>query len=328
MHDALLRRYFLKLIAAGGAGIATGTFSTGAIEGNFGWLPDEKPNPEQTIILASDVERPIRGSGKNKTVRLWKAWEKAFNRPFESHVQDIGDCVSQAGALAVETKASVQVVNGEDRAPIEKISTEALYIASRIEIGNRALKLLDGSTGAWLAAALEKYGTLFRRNYGQGFDVSKYNPKLARVLGGSREGIPSWLEPEMAKHKTDRLVRIDAGWDQACDFIGSGHPVVLCSSVGFNTETDKYGILHRRGTWNHAMLLWGIYTEGPKSMHAGCIQNSWPVPWFVGPDFKIPCPGGSFWATYRDINSMLASGDCFALVAFDGPRKRKLNYEF
>lgn len=278
---------------------------------------------------ASDFDGDIKGAGRNKVVRLWKLWERAAGHEFVPHLQEIGDCVGQAMALGLETQSAVRTISDQVYDWVGKISTELLYIASRIEVGQGQFGWREGSTGAWVVEAAERFGVLPRANYGKGIDVSKYNPKLAKDLsscwrGRPGEGVPKWLELQMLQNPLRRAVRIDGGFDQAADYVGSGYPILLCSQIGYVTVTDDDGFLLRsRKPWPHSMLMWGVDTLSKRQ--GGCIANSWGDDWYnVRGYHKHGTPAGSFWVDRGNLDLMLESNDCFALVEFNGPVKRKL----
>jgi hypothetical protein len=321
----------------------TGAATLGALVGRntppfepiskFGYLPCLQATQRFEMRdrwRASDFDGDILGGGKNKVIRLWKLWERAAGTPFEPHKQTIGDCVAQAQALGLETQSAVRTISDQVFDWVGKVSTELLYITSRIEVGRGALGWSEGSNGAWMVEAAERLGVLPRADYGKGIDVSTYNPRLAKELSSCwrnrpGQGVPSWLEPLMAQNPLRRAVRIDGGFDQAADFVAAGYPILLCSGIGYTLATDDDGFLLRsRKPWHHAMLLWG--TDTVSKRQGGCIANSWGYGWYeVGGHHRHGTPKGCFWADRGNIDLMLESNDCFAIVEFSGPVKRKLS---
>lgn len=330
----MLSRRALLQIAAAAALTPTTRFDEPVLNLGrcYGWVDSETSRlqfKQRDLWAASDVDREIRGTGKDRIVRLWKIWEQVAGREFDPHKQTIGDCVSQAMALGLETQSAVSIVSGGDYEWQGKISTEALYIAARIEIAQGLFGMNDGCTGVHMVQAAERYGVL-PCDYGQGFDVSKYNPTLAKQLAYSPkfqpgEGVPKWLEPKMAENKLRRGVLINGGFDQAADFVSNGYPILLCSNVGYKYRSDSQGFLGRSFfPWPHSMLLWGIDTRSRRQ--GGNIANSWDKDWYKQTALhKLGCPAGCFWADRKNINSMLARGDSYALVEYHGPQRRKLD---
>ncbi|MGN6133695.1 MAG: hypothetical protein ACTHK7_15980 [Aureliella sp.] len=299
-----------------------------------GWVPVE--GMRESFIrrhvkpLVSHHDRHIRGDGQGKVVRLWKVWERAAGSEFEPHRQDIGDCSGQAGALGIEHDDALQVLrNGGVWAG--KQSTEVPYIAGRIEIGEPKVRESGGRQGregvpvAWMVEAMEKFGSLPRRKY-PGFDVSTYNPKLAYLMSQvGTEGLPREIEALAIKHKL-KAVNLDRGWPQACDLVDSGYPVIVGSSIGYFNHTDRDGFLQAGPIWMHAMLLCGIDTKSRRQ--GGCLAQSWGYNWLEGRVYqhKYGCIPGGFWADARNIHRAIMQGDSYALIEYDGIKKKRLDY--
>jgi len=275
----------------------------------------------------------LKGTGQNKQVLLWQALETAQRAKFSPRFQDIGDCVGQATALAADTLTAVQIVLHK-RPELWKgvCSTEAIYAGSRIEIAEgrycyvwkRGRMIpIDGSTGVSAATWLRDYGVLLRGKYGN-IDLTKYRPDLAREWGSFGQGVPDELEPILKQHPV-KTVTLVTSWEQCCDSIANGYPVVVCSNVGYSNETDAAGFLARGSEpWNHAMLIWGI--DSASSRQGGCIANSWGANWISGPQHKLGTPPGCFWADARNIDAMLKQEDSLAISNYVGYRRQELDY--
>lgn len=298
-----------------------------------GWVPVQ--GMRESFIhrhikpLVSHHDRLIRGDGQGKVVRLWKVWEKAAGHEFEPHFQEMGDCSGQAGALGIEHTDAVQSLrNGTPWSG--KQSTEVPYIGGRIEVGERIIapgskQPREGVPCSWVAESLETVGSLPRDKY-PGFDVSTYNPKLAyRMSQRGTEGLPPEIEAIAAKYKL-KAVTLDRGWPQACDLIDNGYPVIMGSSIGYFNRTDRDGFLQAGPIWMHAMLLVGIDTRSRRQ--GGCVAQSWGLEWLEGKVYphKYGCIPGGFWADARNIHKALMQGDSYALIEYDGIKKKKLDY--
>lgn len=298
-----------------------------------GWVdsPDARARFQQRKLWrASDVEGDIRGISKGKVIRLWKLWERVAGIPFSPHLQEIGDCTSQALALGLETQSAVTIAKGGKWKWQGKLSTEALYIASRIEVGKGEYGHDEGSNGAWIVEAAERFGVLPRDVYPE-FNVKEYNPELAYRLADCPmrqpgQGVPDSLEPTMFEHRLLRGVLIDGGFEQAADFVAGGYPVLLCSSQGFRLTPDSMGfLLPSIMNWDHAMLLWGIDRRSKRE--SGSIENSWGAAWVnPGSSHKYGTPPGGFWVDRHIIDDMLSAGDSYALVEYHGPQVKDLDY--
>jgi hypothetical protein len=269
-----------------------------------------------------DHDHHIRGSGQGRQVLLWHALESAMGVPFTPHYQKIGDCVSQAFGLGADTLAAIQIVlKGANEKWPGKASTEAIYGGSRVEVGGGKLRRKEGSTGAWAAGWVKDYGIIARGQHGE-YDLTNYDPNLAALWG--RTGVPDELEPLARQHpiQTTSLVR---SWEEACDSVANGYPVIICSSVGYNMTTDADGFLRQNDTWYHSMLLWAIDTKSNRP--GGNIANSWGSRWINGPQHPLGSPPGCFWADSRNINRAIEEGDSYAISNFVGyPAQNNLDY--
>ena len=264
----------------------------------------------------------LKGTGQGRQILLWKAYEAVSKKPFVPHDQDMGDCCGQAGTLGAEVLSAVQIaIKGARELWKGKFSTEFTYAGSRVEVGEGYFRRGDGSTGAWTAEMLTR-GTLLRGVYGK-YDLTKYNPRLAREWGRYNVGVPDELE-SIAKAHPVRTVSLITKWSDACDSVANGYPVMICSRVGYNYRRDSEGFLRWSGVWRHALLLWGIDTVSKRQ--GGCIANSWGTDWVAGPQHKLGTPAGCFWADDYAIDAMLKQGDSYALSNFVGYPKRNLDY--
>jgi hypothetical protein len=273
----------------------------------------------------------IKGTGQNQEVLLWKFYEAVTKATFAPRFQKLGDCTGQACGLGVDTLTAVQIGLHKKLEEWRGLcSTEAIYAGSRIEIGkgaacfNRFGMPTDGSTGAWVTQYVRDYGVLIRHQYGD-IDLTEYRPDLAKKWGSSnRFGVPDDLEVVSKPHPV-RTITLVESWEQACDLVANGYPVVLCSNVGFTSETDAEGFLPRgREPWYHAMLLWGIDTKGKRQ--GGCIANSWGTTWLNAKQHRLGTPAGCFWADAKIIDNMLSQGDSLALSNYAGYVRRDLDY--
>ena len=238
--------------------------------------------------------------------------------PFVPHNQGAPDCVSQAAALGVDVLGAVQIVT--KRMPQRwsgKVATEPIYGGSRVEVGGFD-GLGGGSTGHWAAEWLARYGVLLRQEYPGGHDYTTYSAAKAVELG--RSGCPDALEP-IAKLHPIKKTAICTSYEDLCDLIYNGAPVVVCSNVGFGStrsrlRRDSQGFLTRkRAPWNHAMLF-PAYDDEFERRGALCF-NSWGEEWIYGPT-RGPQPAGTFWIDANTVTAMLRQGDSFAYSSYVG----------
>jgi len=297
----------------------------------YGWSPDE-PSRQRYIArtdrpFLKQVNREIKGSGKGKKAFLHLAYERVTGQKYRPHVQGAPDCTAQAAALGVDFLSSVQIEAGKPEHWIAKTAVEPIYGGSRVEIGGDRRGPI-GSTGHWTVEWLEKYGVLLRRRYFLRHDFTVYSGNKSKRYG--REGVPDRLEPVAKRHPV-RKSAICTTYEDMCDCIQNGSPVIVCSKMGFGDhknkrlKRDRDGFLHRhRKPWWHAMLFAGYDDEFRRP--GALAFNSWGDGYIEGPT-RGPQPPGTFWIDARTVTAMLQQGDSFAISAYTGfPRTRIPRY--
>jgi hypothetical protein len=314
------RRTALKVIAV--ATIATPVSADFKSASKFGWMRDDislldfihrHRNPYVT-----DCNEEIKGSGKGKIVFLHKAFERITGKAYVPHDQGAPDCVSQGFALGVDFLTAIQIVV-ERKAELwkGKAATEPIYGGSRIEVGGYD-GYGGGSTGHWAAEWISRYGILLRQEYPGGYDFTNYSANKAKEYG--RTGCPDPLEPLTKLHPVKKTA-ICTSYADMCDCIANGHPVVVCSNVGFGDsrrpiKRDSQGFLTRkRRPWKHCMLFGGF--DDRASRKGALCFNSWGSKWVYGPT-RHNQPTGTFWIDKSTVDSMLRQRDSFALSAYVG----------
>jgi hypothetical protein len=284
--------------------------------------PAEPDIVDLTIPPGSECPELVAGKGQNAVIRLWKCWEKAAQKWYEPHFQQTGDCASHAMALGLETQAAVNCLKypGKYRWP-GKLSTEALYIAARIEIGKAFFGHGEGTWGCHMCRAAMDIGTLPRADY-DGFKVSRYNSKLADELSDAArfmpgEGVPADIEALMGQSKLKSAYVLDGGFEQACDFLSCGYPILVCSEANWTHWPDDDGFVLDNGYGGgHATLLWGCDNRSDRK--GGCLANSHGSTWIYGtPMHKYGTPTGGFWLDADFLDTILQN-DCYAIVEYTG----------
>lgn len=325
------RRDALKLIAGTvGLGFAAPAYIDGAPSSIYaysqdkpvqsGWIDSQKARErfvaKHRYPFLSQLNQEIRGTGKGKKVFLWKLYEKLLGHPLQTHNQTIGDCISHGFGLGIDVLTAVRILmfNKQERW-IAKAATEIIYAGSRVEVGGGKV-VGDGSTGAWAAEFIRKWGVLLRQPYLNGrYDFTIYSGAKARELGKRNVGVPDELEPICKLHpvKTCSLVR---SWEECRDAVANGYPVVMCSNIGFRKRRDANGFLRRsRRPWYHAMAIIGIDDEFRRP--GALIQNSWGENWVSGPT-RHGQPVGSFWCDAKIIDAAMRQGDSIAISGYAG----------
>jgi hypothetical protein len=246
---------------------------------------------------------------------LWDAHRKVTGALLPGRDQgQVGSCVGFGFCRAAETLMCVEIASG-DAEEFRELSPEAIYGLSRVEVGGRQIPATeDGSTGAWAAEALTRWGVLARDRY-DGLDLSRYDEATCRRLGA--EGLPPALEAVAKQHpvRTASMVRTVADVRLA---LANGYPVVVCSNQGFDRQRDQDGVCQPTEVWDHCMAILGY--DGDRYF----LDNSWSDQYFVGPVGPGDPPPSGFWTISRVIERMVGQRDSYALSAFQGFQARKV----
>ncbi|MDD3470965.1 MAG: C1 family peptidase [Thermoguttaceae bacterium] len=329
------RREWLKTAAAAGFGL-TG-WKRGNAETNMeiptnehcGWIP----NPDATRsfcqeIPALDAEiRELILASADNDVLLYKALAKycpALTQPRDgvacvtSYNQgNIGSCVGHGTAQALNALYAVQAYLGECEmhAPF---AADAAYGLAR-EAGGMLHERGDGCYGAAAAKSLLEMGTLYRVEY-PAADLREYSVTRCRQFGD--KGVGETLKTEAKTHLISNVVNCKTA-ESAWGLVGSGYPINVCSTTGFEMRRDAEGVCRASGRWSHSMAIIGRRTT-PSEQKLFLIQNSWGNDWCEGPYWQ-DMPWGSFFATYEVVHQMLACGDSFAYYGIGNLKPRYLS---
>lgn len=286
---------------------------------NLGWVQ----NKEATINFVQHNRKPfitqwnkdISKDGEGECVLLYKAYEKVVGAKLTPEFQETGDCVAVATATAVDILVCTRIaVNGHQEEWPGKCVSEIIYGGSR-RLTGEIEPFKAGSTGAWAAEFISKYGTMARKKYGP-YDFSRYSGRRA-ILFGAR-GIPESLQLICKKHPV-KTVSLVTSWEEVRGAVANGYPVLLCSNIGFNKTRDSEGFLKPWETWHHAMVIIGV---DDKSKRPGAlVMNSWGNHWVKGPT-RHDQPTGSFWVDAKVIDKMVKQHDSFALSGLVGYPKQ------
>jgi hypothetical protein len=280
----------------------------------MGWIND----PAEVARIAATLPRPVfrsaaprlRGSGRNKTTLLYKAWTDVLGAYIPYPAQTIGDCVSQGFGHGTDLLACVQIALKKMPQTFKETATEPLYGMAR-EVGNflrpyRRDGSADGAVGAWAAKALSTQGTVSREV------VGPYSGERAAQWGGPG-GVPAEIKNQARDYKV-RTVSLVTSYEELEDALANGYPVPVCSDQGFTMTRDRDGFCQPRGTWMHCMLIVGVRAD---HRPGACIVQSWGENVPDGP-LALDQPNYSFWADRGTVDRMLKQRDSFSLSSFDG----------
>jgi hypothetical protein len=279
-----------------------------------GWIYD----PKMVEEMIKDAERPffsqaaniLGSSGKGKRALLFKNFEK-LGIPFPKPLQvSEPDCVSHAASLSLDTLKVTEIVNGERERWVARSASEFIYHCSRVIIGKNRLRGSGGSINGWAIKGLNLYGSLWRMPYSSA-DLSVYSGGRSRDWGNN--SIPQALFPE-AKPYNIREYAIVKNFENACDSLYNGYPIIVASDQGFSNTRDKDGFASPRGTWQHAMSVLGFKDDDRRP--AVLIANSWPS-YLPGPN-EFGLPPSSFWCDAEVFNRMCRFNDTYSMSGFEG----------
>lgn len=277
-----------------------------------GWVnrPDEvkrilsaKQNP--TFKMAAPNLASI---WQNEEIGLWAA-SKAVNggKHLAAHLQTIGDCVSHGFGRSVDYLFCVKQVNNlvseKWDEPKTACMTEYIYAVGR-EAGND-LGPSDGSTGIWQIDGLKHDGYITR-------DGKSYDGQLAKQYAW--RGAPAELKQRGRIHLLEDYAQVEDPQD-AANSLKAGNPVAICSNQGFTMTRDANGVCRPTGTWNHCMMVSGLFK----------VNNAW---YFVieqswgqnTPSGATPmggqAPDNSFGCDWNTMGRILGQGDSYSLSGF------------
>lgn len=242
---------------------------------------------------------------------------KVLGKDIGGGVQGIGDCVSWGGKHAGEYTGCSDLLMRKETEKFQWIFAPYYYGTSRVYIGGGRLGNSDGSLGSWLAAAVERFGTLFENIAG----VPKYSGSIAKRWGDPKpaDDLDKWVntaKPFLIR----KAVKIN-NWDELCDAIANGYGCTVASDQGFKMTPNRNGYHDASGTWMHQMCIFGY---GPDY---ALIANSWGDVHGQLTDFHEAdqLPIGTIRARKSVVERMIAQGETFAFTQFDQLQEQRLD---
>ena len=255
--------------------------------------------------IAAGVSGSLADLSRDSRLRPWP------------EAQFVGDCVSHFVRNLCDLLRCMEICNGEPEAFITRGATEPIY-GHRNHRGH-------GASCSRLLAFVSTIGGMFLRqeleipNFGK-LDLRKYNPTIGTKWGAS--GVPSAVCNFGKPYQIQDVTRCNTRNEIILAF-QNGLPVGGCSSMGFSSERNEWGVSKPRSTWRHAMAWSGLDVR-PSTLErypAGLvlIQQSWGT-WNRGPreihDTPYLIPDGAFWADlgYVERNA----GGFYAIAGANG----------
>lgn len=279
----------------------------------FGWVGEIA---EREFARLSDHFKTFRISGNARTEPGPHIWEYAKRINGGKHLptwyQQTGDCVSMGMTQAGQYLHCYEIAKLGDEEKFRYWFPPFIYGVSRTapDCGNGQLGGQAGSTGAWAAVAVQKYGVLFSDDQG----CPQYSGGLADNWG---RRVPQEFYP-IAKERLIRSAARLSSVEQIREALINYKPCTIASNRGFEMQPREYKGYHvftPSGSWPHQMSLLA-WMDDP--FPAGYRMNSW------GSDSHgKPLngePAGGAWNLAEDLEKELRSGDIevYALSMFDG----------
>jgi hypothetical protein len=271
----------------------------------FGHIYDQRVQEElhEDLPRFGDVSGAIKDTGKGQVRLLYQVVRDILGSDF-AEIQTIGDCVphayQRAWVMAACILAKTLNMTTIDGVP----ATEFWYALARVEIGKGIFNSGDGASGSQLCAAMKKYGTLFRKKYGN-IDLTTYSGARARQWGDKRNGCPDELET-LGKDFTVDSTMPAMNYEQGRDLLYNGSPIPVCSNWGFESgRRDSKGFIKPSGSWSHCMLI-VAFDDRPERPGALIDNRSWPTSSVSGPKGEFDIPDGTWWVDAEYVDQMLA----------------------
>jgi hypothetical protein len=292
---------------------------------NMGWIPPVE-QPAAVVAMgkkaSGDIPTYVRAAKAEGPGPVKKNLSDDAKALLGAHIptraQQVGDCVSQGAANAIDYLKCSQWARGPPGPhPFSPTFAPFLYGVSRVQILGGQLGQADGSTGWAGFEAARKYGSLDSNTAG----LPPYSGAVARAWG-RKPGVPERFFDLARAHKITGA-RVTCYADVA-DSLLNGWPVTVASGQGFTRTKISAERLWGLpiGRWPHQMAFIAVDTviHCPPVAGGGvgaclCI-NSW------GPDAHGPCPDGSppgsFWVASRIVERMVAEGDSYSYQSVAG----------
>lgn len=279
----------------------------------FGWRGPDEAVREMARLSDVFAEFLIVGAAERKRTCAWDCWNNIgwdINASILRQ-QEIGDCVSFGGAIAVAAVAAYEIDRLGEPERFHVPFPPYLYGISRVmpEGGNGRLRA-DGSLGSWLAATIVKYGVL-RADFD---GVPEYAGSVAKSWGASRQSFNQFIA-EGTQHLIRSAAPLRSG-DQIIDAICNGYFCTIASNKGYSMRLrDDRGKSWFVGsdTWPHQMSLIAYDPEPEPCFYR---RNQWGN----AHGKQLDGPDGGGWVMVEEIDreARQSGTEVFAYSLFDG----------
>lgn len=301
-------------------------------KGDFkGWLGTDNPQLVKSqfdlFVTAGLIQPTFKLAGQTrqtsgKKMALYQVVRKILGKDTDNYPQEIGDCVSFGGKNAAEYVTCTQMLMSGLREKFRPVFPPYYYGISRTYEGRGQIpNWSDGSMGSWLAAAVQKYGTLFADEPG----VPQYSGRVAKNWGNrnAKDDLDIWLPK--AKNFLIKSVSLIRNWDDLVAAVVNGYPCPTASDVGYAMEASRDGFHRQIEDWSHQMCFIGV-DDNDKDPYA-LILNNWGDVHGHLKDFVDghDLPVGVLRVRRSDAEKHIRAGETFAYHNFDAAKEQDLD---
>lgn len=296
-----------------------GEYERGNLRGWVGKAPAELSYQSvRQLLFDFRISGQTRETSGRKAM-LYQVVRKVLGKDTLNYAQQIGDCTSFGAKNAVEYVQCCEILGGQ-RDEFSPVFPPYFYGASRVLIGHGQMGNEDGSSGAWTAAAAQKYGVLSSEEP----DVPSYSGSVARQWGAT--GPPDQFVSLAQPHPVQSTARVQT-WDDVVAALVNGYPLTVASNQGFQMEAAPDGFHHPGSQpWPHQMCVIGV--DETYEIPYVVILNSWGDVHGQLTDFQTGenLPVGVL-RVKRDVfePNMLDAGEVYAYSQFIGFPEQNLD---
>ncbi len=277
----------------------------------MGFLPETTSADE---LDRPSINHPSTRSTIARTTPPIPPWTIIKRHNNQKHIptveQKTGDCVAAGIAHVLSYVTALQILTEYREQIYHPPHISFIYGISRVQIGGGRIPG-PGSTGAWGAAAVAEYGSLFTDDVG----APPYSGNLSDSWG-RRPGPPQDMQDLADDNLVLNIERIRTV-EQIREALTRRALVTIASNQGFRMQPYEdlgYHVFKPSGTWPHQMSFLAWMDEPFKAAYR---LNSW------GPDAHgTPLhgePPGGAWNLATDIEAEIRrySLEIYAFSIFD-----------
>jgi hypothetical protein len=256
--------------------------------------------PYEKLPFTWDLERMLYKAGKLPTELI------------PTQRQDTGNCVADGLTMAGQKRQMIEIALGYQEEVWRPWYTPWIYALSRNQIGGGMSGA--GSTGAWGAQAVNKYGVLFADDEGVP-PYAGYSDKWgSRRYAGNIKGALYGKFTDTASDNKIQIARIkDTG--QLRKALAAGRMATIASWRGFRMQpkvVKDHAVFVPSGEWSHQMHFTDEITDPFPAFYRG---NQWGAN-AHGDPLGGTTPGGA-WNLEEDLDAEIQRGGVVIYTYFD-----------